>query len=443
MIFFGLILSSLTELFERLIDLGAFYLSPTRLFLLVLAYATYIGYCGMASQSWKVGPSAKRFAAAVVALILLTALSVTASSDLEYSGKRALNTTSIYLMPLVVYLYLSVNSAKYPPEQLMRKMGKCIVYSGLVVALFGFLQEASGIFQVSREVRFLGPIPYTRINSLYPDGNFLAYFLLFPLWLAVAGGEPLTGIASRGKRLTIAALILLALALSGSRGGVLMLLAAWGSHLLYRLAKGRRALILAVELPFMVVVPLLLVAYAYFGFEQIVAHVNVVDTGNESGFSRILAWYSGLKIYFQHPWLGVGPGNFVTMDKGNLLPVNYVQPWVALRISTLAGHSNVLEILVESGPFTLAAYFMVQISLYFALLRASLDYGDTRFAVYRSIVFATVIGNLLISYYFLFFMILIGALLFAIDRDVFLRAERQRGSAAPTARRPGAWVGAR
>lgn len=442
MIYFGLVLSSLTELFERLIDLGAFYLSPTRLFLLVLAYVTYVGYCG-ASQAWKIGPSAKRFAVAVMALILLTALSVTASSDFEYSGKRALNTTSIYLMPLVVYLYLSVNSAKYPPELLLRKVGKCIVYSGLVVALFGFLQEASGIFQVSREVRFLGPIPYTRINSLYMDGNFLAYFLLFPLWLTLAGGEPLTGIPSRGKRLTIAALLLLALVLSGSRGGVLMLLAAWGSHLLYRIARGRRGLILAVELPFMVLVPLLLLGYAYFGFEHILAHVNSVDTGNESGFSRVLAWYSGLKIYFQHPWLGVGPGNFVTMDKGNLLPVNYIQPWVALRISALAGHSNVLEILVESGPFTLAAYFMVQLSLYFALLRASLRYGDKRFAVYRSIVFATVIGNLLISYYFLFFMILIGVLLFAIDRDVLQRAEHPRKAAEPLSQRPGAWAGAR
>lgn len=443
MIYFGLVLSSLTELFERLIDLGAFYLSPTRLFLLVLAYVTYVGYCGVAKHPWKFGPSAKRFTAAVVALILLTALSVTASSDFEYSGKRALNTTSIYLMPLVVYVYLGVNSAKYPPELLMRKVGKCIVYSGLVVALFGFLQEASGIFQVSREVRFLGPIPYTRINSLYLDGNFLAYFLLFPLWLTLAGGEPLTGISSRGKRLTIAALLLVALVLSGSRGGVLMLLAACGSHLLYRLAKGRRSLILALELPFMVVVPLLLLGYAYYGFEYIVAHVNTIDTGNESGFSRILAWYSGLKIYFQHPWLGVGPGNFVTLDKGNLLPVNYVQPWVALRISALAGHSNVLEILVESGPFTLAAYFMVQLSLYFALLRASLKHGDTRFAIYRSIVFATVIGNLLISYYFLFFMILIGVLLFAIDRDVLLRAGGRREAVQPTPLRAASWMGAR
>lgn len=430
MIYFGLVLSSLTELLERLIDLGAFYLSPTRLFLLVLAYVTYIGYCGMANGTLRIGPAAKRFGLAVVALILLTAMSVTASDDLAYSGKRALNTTSIYVMPLVVYLYLSVNTAKYPPELLMRKVGKCIVYSGLVVALFGFLQEATGFLQLSGETRFLGPIPFTRINSLFMDGNFLAYFLLFPLWLALAGGEELTGIASRAWRLTIVVLILAALVLSGSRGGVLMLSAAIGSHVLFKMVKGRRNWLLAVEVPVMVVLPLMLISYAYFGFEYIVAHVNTLDTGNESGFSRILAWYAGLKLYFDHPWLGVGPGNFVTMDKGAFLPVNYVQPWVALRISTLAGHSNVLEILVESGPFTLAAYFMVQITVYLALLRASLQ-GDGRFAVYRSIMVATVVGNLLISYYFLFFMILIGVLLFALDREVFLRAPSPSRVAAP------------
>ncbi|MDR7334832.1 O-antigen ligase family protein [Roseateles asaccharophilus] len=434
MIYFGLVLSSLTELFERLINLGAFYLSPTRLFLLVLAYVTYIGYCGMANGTLRIGPSAKRFGLAVLALILLTALSVTASDDFEYSGKRALNTTSIYLMPLVVYLYLSVHSTKYPAEILLQKAGKCIVYSGLVVALFGFLQEATGIFQVSREIRFIGPIPFTRINSLFMDGNFLAYFLIFPLWLAIAGGEELTGISTRGVRLTIAALIFLALVLSGSRGGMLMLAAVIGSQVWYKFVKGRRGWVLAIELPIMLALPFVLLAYAYYGFEHIYANVNTVDTGNESGYSRILAWYAGLKLYFSHPWLGIGPGNFVTMDKGNLLPVNYVQPWVALRISTLAGHSNVLEVLVESGPFALAAYFMVQLSLYFALLRASCQFGDSRFAIYRSIVFATVVGNLLISYYFLFFMILIGVLLFALDREAFKRASPHVPRAASVSR---------
>lgn len=441
MIYVGLFISSLTELLERLINVGAFYLSPTRLFLLVLAFVTYVSYCGMTQGKLTFGPSARRFALAVLALILLTALSVTASDDMEYSGKRALNTTSVYLMPLVVYCYLALRSAKYPPGLLLRSAGKCVVYSGVVVALFGFLQEATGVLQLSREVRHLGPVPFTRINSLFMDGNFLAYFLLFPLWLALVGGEPLTGIASRWRRLLFAFLIFIALILTGSRGGVLMLAAAIGSHGLYKLVKGRPGWVMAIELPVMVLLPVALLMYSYVGFEFIVSRVSAVDTGNESGFSRVLAWYSGIKLYFDHPWLGVGPGNFVTMDKGTLLPVNYVYPWVAARISALAGHSNVLEVLVESGPFTLAAYFMVQISLYLALLRASTVYGDARFAVYRSIVVATVIGNLLISYYFLFYMILIGVLLFALDRDVFLKA-RARASAAPVAPR-GAFAGAR
>jgi hypothetical protein len=430
MIYFGLVISSLTELFERLIDLGAFYLSPTRLFLLVLAYVTYVGYCGMSNGALKIGPSARRFALAVTALILLTALSVTSSSDLEYSGKRALNTTSIYLMPLVVYVYLLINAAKYPPAALMRTVGKCIVYSGLFVALFGYLQEVTGFLQLYPQTRYLGPIAYTRINSLYMDGNFLSYFLLFPFWLAVMGGEKLTGIKNNGARWVIAVLIFGAVLLSGSRGGLVMIVAAIGSACLYRLSKGSRGWVLGVELPLMILLPAALLAYAYFGFEHIVNNINTMDTGNESGFSRILAWYSGLQLYFEHPWLGVGPGNFVTMDKGMYLPVNFVQPWVAARISTLAAHSNVLEILVESGPFTLLAYFSVQVGLYLSLLQASTVNGDQRFAVYRSIVFATVIGNLLISYYFLFFMILIGVLLFALDREVFMRAPAAR-TAAP------------
>ncbi|MGM9484242.1 O-antigen ligase family protein [Roseateles sp. NT4] len=416
MIYFGLVLSSLTELFERLIDLGAFYLSPTRLFLLVLAFVAYLGYCGSYSYRFSLGKSAKNFALAVLVLIFLTALSVTASNDLAYSAKRALNTTSIYLMPLVVYAYLSINSAKYPHDLLIQKTGKCIVYSGLFVALFGLLQEATGIFQTYPQVRYIGPIPYTRINSLYGDGNFLSYFLLFPLWLCLVGNEALTGIDSLVKRYWIAFAIFIAIVLSGSRGGLLMIAAAAGSHLAYKLTKGRRGWVMALELPFVLLLPFGLLAYTYFGFENILSHVNSLDTGNESGFSRVMSWYSGLRLYLDHPLLGVGPGNFITMDKGNLLPVNYVQPWVAQRISTLAGHSNIVEILVESGPLTLFAYLVVQIVVYMALLNASTKFGDSRFAVYRTIVFSTMIGNLLISYYFLFFMILIGVLLFAVDR---------------------------
>lgn len=139
MIYFGLVLSSIIELLECLIDFGVFYFLLIWLFLFVLVYVIYIGYCGILGWLLIFGLSVKCFGGVVVFFILLMVLSIMVSDDFVYLGKCMLNMMSIYLMLLIVYLYFFVNFEKYLLNVLLKRMGKVIVYSGLFVVLFGFL----------------------------------------------------------------------------------------------------------------------------------------------------------------------------------------------------------------------------------------------------------------------------------------------------------------
>lgn len=425
MIAFGLIITAITELAERMIELGSFALSPGRIYIVAVAILAISNWMTNGSR-FSLGKAGSSYLFASGLLLLVTLLSVTESPYVSYSIKRALNTTSVYMLPLVVYVYLRVQASPVDPTHLVRRIGFTIVCTGVFLSLFGVFQELTGFLQRSTEVRAVAGIPFTRINGLHYDGNFFSYYLVFPLWLALAAPSAVNGIESKFLRIAAVALIALALLLTGSRGGVLMLLALGYSHFVYRYAGRRKWLVAMLEAPIVVIVPLVFLLYAYFGFEHIYHSVSKLDTGNESGYSRVLAWYSGLKLYMQSPWLGVGPGNFVTLNKGSFLPLNYVPPWVADRISVLAGHSNVLEVLVESGPLALFAYFSTQFVSYVALLKRGGGDDGVWCQYFRSLIFSAAVGNILISYAPLFLMVLIGALLYITDAE------------APAHRRPGA-----
>lgn len=414
MIEFGLLLTAATELLEHMISLGSFYMSPGRIYILLLAYLAAI-HLMMSGRSVQTGLAARKYLLAAGALLLISLVSVTQSDDTLYSLKRVLNATSVYMLPLVVYFYLRVSSNRIPALTLLRKSGFAIVCTGVFLSIFGIFQEFTGVLQLSREVRVLGGIPFTRINGLHYDGNFFAYFLVFPLWLALAGDFSTNGLKTTFQRLLVIAPMALALALTGSRGGQMMFAALVFSYLVQLIFQKRPRLVMLIELPIVVLVPVGLLLFSYFGFERIYHSVATVDTGNESGYSRVLAWYSGFQLYLESPLLGVGPGNFVTQNKGMFLPLNYVAPWVAAKISVLAGHSNVLEILVESGPVALIAYFAMQFAVYRRLLVGSTVSGASGLSVYRNLFFAAAVGNIFISYAPLFLMVLTGALLYIVD----------------------------
>lgn len=421
MIQIGLYISTLTEFLDKLLWVGVFFLSPSRLYVLALLGSTFLAYAWKRTPI-KLGAIARRYGLAVSLLLVVSLISAFHSLYVGYSIKRVLNATSLYLIPIFVYLYLRNRYSSKDVPELLQSIGKNTVYIGCFVSVFGFIQAFTGWLQFSSEFRPVFGIPLARINSFFLDKNFCAYFLVFPFWLLIAAGETATGIRTRNVRWALALVILVAIALTGSRGGLLMVAAAIFSHLLQCIFKSRLAALSMIECLLVLLAPTLMLLAAYFGFELIWKHVSSFDTDTESGFSRIMSWYSALMIYLRDPILGVGPGHFVVLDKGIYLPFNYVPAWVAGRISPLAAHSNVLETLVETGPLALVMYFWMQFIVYRGLLSAQSTLPTL--AIYRSLYFAAAIGNCFISYYSIFLMLITGILLFLVEQSI-INGEKQ------------------
>jgi O-antigen ligase len=139
--------------------------------------------------------------------------------------------------------------------------------------------------------------------------NHLSSLLLWAL-IAVAGLFDLRRLA-RGASLVVAALLIFALVLTGSRTGALgvLLLALWGL-IDWRLSRSSRAALIASPLVF-VSIGVALSAWAkatdhVFGAED---RLSFAGSGDISS-SRFAIWSNTLEMIHREPWTGVGFGEF-------------------------------------------------------------------------------------------------------------------------------------
>lgn len=150
------------------------------------------------------------------------------------------------------------------------------------------------------ERRFTGP---------YPDANFFASFLALVLPMAV--GKALYG-ADRGKRLLgfAAAVVLMAgLLLTASRGGLLAVLLTAPLFLIHMEGRQRfRAITLGLVLAMATSFALSDQLARRFGF--LVSPGAAAPSVDVSVEGRLASWAVAEKLFLDHPWFGVGIGNF-------------------------------------------------------------------------------------------------------------------------------------
>jgi O-antigen ligase len=84
---------------------------------------------------------------------------------------------------------------------------------------------------------------------------------------------------------------------------------------------------------------------------------SIADPSDVTVQERVYMWQSGLRMWREHPWLGVGPWGVK-----RLYP-RYARP-DALKQSTGHVHSTPLQILVERGVIGLAAWLAIWVTFY-------------------------------------------------------------------------------
>ena len=329
-------------------------------FLAFCGGAAFLLQCAIRSRmqvrwAWWRGPLLL-FAAVMVA-------SMSQATDLKLSIKEVLKLGEMLLTYLLVLKYVDT------PARL-RRLLYVVVLMAISEALLGIVQSGA----------HFGPASFARGLLLRSSGTFdqpnpFAGYLNLTLPLLIAA-------AVAGRRivggLTLPALVILALGvlLSVSRGALLASLAAFFVIVVVNTRRGR-ALLSAVAIALFA-----LVTGAVFGIvpasvtNQVTTALGVsnVDVVNPTPVTwavaeRLAHMLAGLHMFQDHPWLGVGIGNY---------PAAYPRYQVARVWVNPLGHAHnyYINIAAEAGVVGLAAFLIVLVSAFVIAARLYRGAGD-------------------------------------------------------------------
>ncbi len=243
------------------------------------------------------------WAMAAFGLMATLSLSFAQRADVALTEWRV-----VIVEPILFYFLLR---AIRPTDRELWVILDAFVLSGLVVALYGLWQYATGQNLITAEGGLL------RLRSFYGSPNNVALYLdrLLPLLVAVA----LLGTrAAHGRRRWLyAAAILpigLAILLSFSKGALFLgvpaslLVIFW----FWQRRAGRRAW------PWVLGAALAGAAGLAVAL-QIPALSARLDLFGATGFFRIHLWRAAVNMFADHPWLGVGLDNFLYAYRGRYI----------------------------------------------------------------------------------------------------------------------------
>ncbi len=240
-------------------------------------------------------------------LFVLVAIASTLVAEYRHVALRELRV--VVLEPALFYLMLRASRLD---DGAVWRIVDFFVLGGVVVAIIGLLQFGLGVNVITAEQGF------RRLRSVYGSPNNAGLYLgrVLPLLVSVA----LFG-AARGRRVAYGLAVVpvgLAVLFSFSKGalilGVPLSLLALGV-----LAGGPwlRASLGALIAAIVAAIPLL----------RTPRFASLLDTRSGTTFFRLQLWRSSWKMFRDHPWLGVGPDNFLYQYRGRyILPAAWQEP---------------------------------------------------------------------------------------------------------------------
>jgi putative inorganic carbon (HCO3(-)) transporter len=322
----------------------------------------------------------------VTAMIALALLSIGYAGDKSLAIKESLKWLEVLLAILVVSdLARGAHAARWV-------IGAMLV-AGSAEAAYGAVQfltdSGPGAFALQGALRAFG-----HFDQPNPFAGYLTTILPLAVCMALAPANP------RGYRwIAAAAIVFLAIGvgLSQSRGAWLgaavatvCLLLAWNGltrRLLIPIGAGA-ALVLAMALTGLLpaaILDRLAQAIEYFGVFDV---RNVaVSSDNWAVVERMAHWQAGWYMFLDHPWLGVGAGNYA-----DAYPVYFVGMW---REALGHAHNYYLNILAELGVAG-GSILALLLGLAFRQFGGALVRSETQHRTFWRAVLAGVFGGLVV-----------------------------------------------
>ena len=227
-----------------------------------------------------------------------------------------------------------------------------------LLAILGAMLGAMGVVQVATcptPTPTLWPLGWFYARCERARGPFSIYMTLGGIlaMLLLAGVPPLLTARRTRGRWVMWLVTLGGLGATYVRGAWVGFTAGLGVMLL-TLRRGRVVMIVGLAL---------VVAIAFLGPERLSARIrSLADPHDVTGRERLYMWQSGLVMWREHPWLGVGPGGVARSYRQYALPE-------AVKKSTSHVHSSPLQVLVERGVVGLAAWLAMWVAFFVLVWR--------------------------------------------------------------------------
>ncbi|HLX39509.1 MAG TPA: O-antigen ligase family protein [Ktedonobacteraceae bacterium] len=290
---------------------------------------------------------------AIVALIGMMFLSMTVATSISSSLKEIVKWLEFLVLVLLGAQYLRTRRQIWA-------LIVIVLLAGITQAFYGYIQDFYAI----------GPAAFIRDASLRVYGTFgqpnpFAGYLNLPLSIAIA----LVLLGSNWKTRILAALAAISLGyaeyLTLSRGGEIAITVAV-VFILFLGFPGLRALIGPIFIAGLGVVELFLAGvipqhvlnpvYQILGLTQI--SFTSPSAADYSTAERLAHWIAGIHMFLDHPWLGVGIGNY---------PDVYQNYYITIFVNSLGhAHNYYINIAAEMGAIGLTVFLLFLFALFLA-----------------------------------------------------------------------------
>ena len=261
---------------------------------------------------------------AVLSMVLIAAVS-TLFADRRHVALRELRVAIVE--PALFYLMLRTTRLD---EGAIWRIVDGFVAGAVGVAVIGLIQYALGVNVITAEEGF------RRLRSVYGSPNNAALYLgrALPVLLAVAALAE-----ARRRRLLYGFLIApvaLAILLSFSRAAIL--LGVPFCLLILGLLAGGRWRWIALG-------SIVAAAVAVIPLMNTPRFAGLLDPHSGTLFFRLQLWRASWKMFMDHPWLGVGPDNFLYQYRGRyILPAAWQEPHLSHAHNLLLTYATRLGI---------------------------------------------------------------------------------------------------
>jgi O-antigen ligase len=348
------------------VRLGVTSVGPAEILILLVSAGWLMQMTAKREIKWRWPPLSLPLTA-FLGVLLLSSLN---AGSLQHSAKEMLKWVEV----LVLYVFV----ANEFDRRWMRVLLAVLLATGALAALQGIYQF---LFQVGPE----GFVLFGRFMRAFgtfeqpnPYGGYLGLTLPLAVGIVLGGILPLAG-RVRTRWLVGAAvagiLMLAALIMSWSRGAWLGFAAGLAAMVAAVAARSGRAAVVALVL-------VVLVGYVALAgglglppalaqrFSDFLPYVSLTDVrgvevtdANFPVLERMAHWQSALGMWTDHPWLGVGAGNYEVMYASYALPL-----W---PLALGHAHNYYLNIGAEAGLLGLAVYLVLWGAAALAVWRAT------------------------------------------------------------------------